>query len=62
MIVTFLPLTKREKQLQKEHGLVWIEVRREPVPCFQGRIGSYIRSPDRRHERWIEASRIQEAA
>ena len=50
------PISKRGKQLIKEHGDTWSFIRWEGMPCFDGDPGIQIRSLDGAHTRNIRVT------
>ena len=50
------PISKRGKQLVKEHGEVWRFIRWDGMPCFSGDVGIRITSLDDAHTRNIRQS------
>lgn len=52
-MITLLPTNKRLKQLIKQHGNQWHQIKQKPVQCFND-IGILITSKDKSHTRWIK--------
>jgi hypothetical protein len=60
-LVKLLPVNKRYKQLIKEHGEVWNEIRRsDSVQCFHSLPGILVEAPMGRYQRWVKPEEIEE--
>jgi hypothetical protein len=57
--VVLKPLNKRYKQLIKDHGNVWILVKRGETQVFPNEESCLIKSIDNRHSRWVRASEVE---
>jgi len=53
MMLRLTPISKRGKQLVKEHGDTWSFIRWDGMACFNGDVGIQIRSLDGAHQRNI---------
>lgn len=60
--VILKPVSKRAKQLIRQHGDCWSVIERRPVACFNGDVGILIESPDGTHSRWVLPGQVKESA
>jgi hypothetical protein len=54
-VIRLNPVTKKGKQLVKEHGNLWRIIRHQKsVPCLNNSSGIFIEAVDTLYQRWIQ--------